>query len=261
MPRCAVLLIASFMFAFAPSRQIPLSTWSIVAADPITGDVGVAGASCVAMYADGIAALVPGKGAGVAQALLDLENRNLVFNRIVAGDAADEVVKKVTDSSYDNGVEDRQYGIVTIKNHSVQVKAFTGKEAMTWAGSDTDLANGVTIQGNILAGPSVVGDAMKAFKTEKLLSDRLMRALEAGSAAGGDVRCNNARVKQTAAAAFIMVARGGDRPYVAKDFGVSDEGKKTAPWLLLSVSEKQFGPNPIVELRKKYDAWKVRAHD
>src|SRR5580765_7814752 len=107
MYRWMTLLAASFLFSLAPSRQIPLSTWSIVAADPLTGDVGVAGASCVAMYADGIAALVPGKGAGVAQALLDLENRNLVFDRLVAGDSADEVVRKVTDRSYDNGVEDR----------------------------------------------------------------------------------------------------------------------------------------------------------
>src|SRR5689334_2244083 len=141
--RWPVFVTTVLLFASA-SREIPLSTWSIVAADPATGDVGVAGASCVPMFADGIAALVPGKGAGVAQALLDLENRNMVFNRIMAGDAADEVVKKVTDRSYDNGVEDRQYGVVTIRNRSVQVKSFTGKEAMSWAGSETDLANGVT---------------------------------------------------------------------------------------------------------------------
>src|SRR3954462_13027679 len=92
-----VWLAASFLLLSLPSTQIPLSTWSIVAADPVTGDVGVAGASCVAMYADGIAALVRGKGAAVAQALLDLENRNVVFDGLVAGDSAEAVVRKVTD--------------------------------------------------------------------------------------------------------------------------------------------------------------------
>jgi uncharacterized Ntn-hydrolase superfamily protein len=255
---CVILLMASVLAFSLPSTQIPLSTWSIVAADPSTGDVGVAGASCIAMYADGIAALVPGKGAGVAQALLDLENRNMVFDRLVAGDRAEEVVRKVTDPKYDNGVQDRQYGVVTIANRQVQLKTFTGKEAMTWAGSAEDVANAVTVQGNILAGPEVVADAMKAFKSEKTLPDRLMRALEAGSAAGGDVRCNNSRVKQTAAAAFILVARGGDRPYAAKGFGVTDQGKKDGPWLAISVSERLFGPNPVVELRKRYDAWKAQ---
>src|SRR6478672_3499161 len=119
MHRWITWLAASFLFAVPPSRQIALSTWTIVAADPLTGDVGVAGASCVPMYADGVAALVPGKGAGVAQALLDLENRNMVFDRISAGDSAEEVVRKVTDRSYDNGVEDRQYGVVTIRSRAV----------------------------------------------------------------------------------------------------------------------------------------------
>src|SRR6185436_13045628 len=152
--RRVMLLMAVATFS-VPSTQIPLSTWSIVAADPSTGDVGVAGASCVAMYADGIAALVPGKGAGVAQALLDLENRNMVFDRLVAGDRADEIVSKVTDPKDDNGVQDRQYGVVTISNRQVQLKTFTGKEAMTWAGSAEDAVNAVTVQGNILAGPAV----------------------------------------------------------------------------------------------------------
>jgi uncharacterized Ntn-hydrolase superfamily protein len=253
--RTFVSIIVLALFA-GSSRDIPLSTWSIVAADPSTGDVGVAGASCVAMNADGIAALVPGKGAGVAQALLDLENRNKVFEFLKSGDVADDVVRKVTDRSYDNGVDDRQYGVVTIGQGGVRVAAFTGKETMAWAGSQQDLMNAVTVQGNILEGPDVVGRAMDAFKAGKNLSDRLMSALEAGSSAGGDVRCNNGRTRQTASAAFILVARGGDPPYVARDFGVTDQATRKAPWLAISVVEPQFGPNPVVELRKKYDAWK-----
>ena len=82
-----------------------------------------------------------------------------------------------------------------------------------------------------------------------------MRALEAGSEAGGDVRCNKGSVQQTAASAFIIVAHGKDQPYAAADLGVTDQGTSRAPWLDLSVVEAQFGPNPVKDLRRKYDDW------
>ena len=82
-----------------------------------------------------------------------------------------------------------------------------------------------------------------------------MRALEAGSAAGGDSRCNNDQVKQTAATAFILVARGIDEPYATRIIGITDMGTADAPWLAISATESQFGPNPLIELRKLYDFW------
>jgi len=241
---------------------VKLSTWTIVAADPVTGAVGVAGASCVpSTPADAVAVLVPGKGAAVAQATWDLVNRNKVYELLRLGQPAEGIIRQVTDRAFDDGVEDRQYGVVTILKGTVKVAAFTGKDTSTWAGSQSDLSRAVTVQGNILAGPSVVADALRAFKSDdsvrgNTLQDRLMRALEAGSRAGGDIRCNNARVKQTAATAFILVARGGDAPYAALDFGVTDQGTKKAPWLAISVAEAQFGPNPVIKLRAKYDDWR-----
>ena len=55
------------------------STWSIVALDPETGDVGAAGASCVPVNATVLAALVPGHGAAAIQAEFDIENRDRAF--------------------------------------------------------------------------------------------------------------------------------------------------------------------------------------
>ena len=63
-----------------------------------------------------------------------------------------------------------------------------------------------------------------------------MRALEAGSVAGGDVRCNNESVRQTASMAVILVARGGDSPYATASIGMTDAGTANAPWLALSVA-------------------------
>src|SRR5690242_17821294 len=251
------------LILFGCQPRARLNTWTIVAADPVTGDVGVAGASCVPMPIDAIAALVPGKGAAATQAFFDIDNRNKVYELLRAGQPADEIVKQVTDRGYDRGVNDRQYGVVTIQGGNSKAAAFTGSSAISWAGSEQDVVRAVSVQGNILAGPAVVHDALNAFATNvssgtNTLPDRLMRALEAGSAAGGDVRCNNSRVRQTAAASFILVARGADSPYAARDLGVTDQGKNTAPWLTLSVSEREFGPNPVTELRKKYEEWRAK---
>src|SRR5262245_35780074 len=107
-------MVAAFISGSC-SREVPLSTWSIVAVDPQTGDVGASGASCIPAHVDGIAALVPGKGGAVAQALWDLDNRNKVFTLLRAGDSAEDILKKVTDRNYDPGANDRQYGVVTIQ--------------------------------------------------------------------------------------------------------------------------------------------------
>jgi len=222
--------------------------------DPKTGDVGVAGASCLPnQHADAIAALVPGKGVAAVQAFWDLENRNKVYELLQSGKAAEQVLRQIANPNYDRGVNDRQYGVVTINDGAVHVQAFTGTEAMAWSGSQTDSTNAVSVQGNILAGPDVVGNALRAFQQSGPLEDRLMRALEAGSSAGGDVRCNSGRMQQTAATAFILVAHGGDAPYAARDLGKTDQGTNKAPWLDISVKEPRFGPNPVKELRKRFD--------
>jgi uncharacterized Ntn-hydrolase superfamily protein len=120
---------------------------------------------------------------------------------------------------------------------------------------------GVSVQGNTLASHLVVENALAAFQWDdptgfNQLSDRLIRAVEAGSAAGGDVRCNNATTRQTAATAMILVARGTDQPYAAEKIGMSDQGTPTAPWLAISVTDAKGGDNPLLELRRQYDAWR-----
>ena len=247
------------------SKTMEMTTWSVVAVDPLSGDVGVASASCVPSFADALAALVPGKGAAATQASFDIDNRNVVYEAIKEGLNAEQVIARVTDPSVDQETDRRQYGVVTLSDGVVHTAGFTApsREGTTegtdgikrWAGVMAHAGMGVTVQGNTLVNEAVVADGLEAFGFNEL-SDRLMRALEAGSVAGGDVRCNNETTRQTAAMAFILVARGGDEPYATREIGMSDQGTSTAPWLAISVRGERGGDNPLLELRLKYDQWR-----
>jgi uncharacterized Ntn-hydrolase superfamily protein len=277
---CAAVLALASGCATSPQSAAPLpaspstldmTTWSIIAIDPATGDVGVAMASCVPeTHGDGVGVLVPGHGVAAVQASWDLANRDLVYDALREGLPAQEVIDRVIDPAADSTIGRRQYAVLTLDGASVRAAGFTGEpilarfsdpESPSWAGIMADVTMGVSAQGNTLVGPAVVGESLAAFQRYDLagrntLADRLMRGLEGGAIAGGDVRCNNEHVVQTAATAVILVARGGDAPYTTPDIGQTDQGTDAAPWLALSVSTERFGANPIVELRERYDAWR-----
>jgi uncharacterized Ntn-hydrolase superfamily protein len=133
-----------------------------------------------------------------------------------------------------------------------------------YAGVMADPSRGVSSQGNTLASAEVVQRPLDAYRWDdpagfNTLPDRLMRALEAGSIAGGDVRCNQGSVRQTAAMAAILVARGGDEPYATESIGMTDAGTASAPWLALSVRTERLAENPLLELRRQYDEWRRTA--
>jgi uncharacterized Ntn-hydrolase superfamily protein len=260
-PIRALLFSAALLSSCAPRHDdVELNTWTVVAVDPATGATGIAGASCVPRSVDAIALLAPGKGAAVVQGLWSLDNRNRVFEFLNSGETAEEIVRKaraLTDSS----AERRQYAAVTLREKKTQVAAFTGADTLPWSGSRQDNALAVSVQGNVLERESVVADALTAFKAsdaagQNTIPDRLMRALEAGSKAGGDKRCNASAVKQTALSAFIVYARAGEAAYTARDLGVTDAGNPGAPSLALSVTMLPNGDNPVFELRKQYDGWR-----
>jgi uncharacterized Ntn-hydrolase superfamily protein len=247
----------------AATDPIRTNTWSIAAIDPATGEVGVAGASCVELSSVvGLAALAPGKGAASTQAMFSLENRNRVFELLQQGLPAAEIIAQVTDPAVDPDSATRQYGVVTLTDGQIHVAGFTGADNQTWAGDRQDVPAAVSIQGNILENEAVVENALAAFKSDKLgpvaLSDRLLRALEAGSAAGGDKRCNMMGYQQTAAAAFIAVARADQPAFAAPQLDGYNPAAPDAPWLYLSVTEPaRLGANPLLKLRREYDAWRV----
>jgi uncharacterized Ntn-hydrolase superfamily protein len=234
-------VVVAFVVLAAPATAS--ATWSIVAVDPQTQEVGVAVASCVeaplgTTLLPEVAGLAPGVGALAAQAFISDEYRDQAVALLTAGASAQEVVDMVI--ATDPGAPSRQYGVVTLAG---QTATYTGTSTNDWAG-DLQSTN-VTAQGNILYGPEVVGDAMTAFEADApscpwTLADRLMVALEAGAAQGGDNRCSE---EQGALAAVIKVARPGDT--------------KDAPYLDLRIpSEPKGGENPVALLRAAYDVWR-----
>jgi uncharacterized Ntn-hydrolase superfamily protein len=275
-PRVFLLLVVLLLAACAPDAarypsEMEMTTWSVVGVDPKTGDVGVAVASCVQSYGDAVAALVPGKGAAATQAGFDIRNRNKVFDALKEGLTAEAVIARVTDPAWDKETDRRQYGVLTMHDGFVRAAGFTtpvrqgtipGDDGVPrFAGVMADPSRGVSAQGNTLASHEVVQRPLDAYRWEdpagfNRLSDRLMRAIEAGSIAGGDVRCNQGSVRQTTSMAAILVARGGDAPYAAENIGMTDAGTDKAPWLNLSVRAERGAENPLLDLRRQYDKWR-----
>lgn len=240
MMRCAAGL-ALLLLAFPRPAS---ATWSITAVDSRTREVGIAGASCTPNVL-GIAGVVPGRGVIAAQALTNGAARQRGMEMLRAGASPAEIVRTVTDSVFDPVFFFQQYGVAALGHAPA---AYTGAETDAWMGHEVD--SDVSVQGNILVGPRVVRDAMAAFRaaaadSAMTLADRLLLALEAGAAAGGDARCPG----QTALSAFLVVAGPDDR--------------RDAQHLRLYVNgQSEGGANPVALLRRRYDEWRrlIRSH-
>ena len=171
-------------------------TFSIVAADPLAGDWGVA----VASRFPCVGAVVPWARAGVgAVATQSWANTALGpdgLGLMGEGVPADEALRRLLEE--DEGREDRQVGFVDSAGRSA---TFTGSRCMGWAGGAT--GSGFAAQGNILVGEPVVAELARVYSaTEGDLCDRLLAALLAGDAAGGDRRGRQS-------AALLVVREGG----------------------------------------------------
>jgi uncharacterized Ntn-hydrolase superfamily protein len=171
-------------------------TFSIVARDPETGDLGVA----VASKFLAVGAVVPwakaGIGAVATQALANVAYGPGGLDLLKAGQDAATALDRLTGD--DDGRASRQAGIV---DASGLAATYTGQACLAWAGGRT--GDGVAAQGNILVGPEVV-DAMLAAFSEAIGSfpDRLLTALLAGDRAGGDRRGRES-------AGLLVVRAGG----------------------------------------------------
>ncbi|PWJ26480.1 putative Ntn-hydrolase superfamily protein [Branchiibius hedensis] len=172
-------------------------TFSIVARDAATGDLGVAVASKFLAVGAAVPAARFGIGAVATQALCNTLYKRDGLARLAEGLSASDALAALT--AADDRRETRQAGMVDSRGGSA---TFTGTSALPWAGGRT--GPNVAIQGNILTGPDVV-DAMydEWLATEDLpLVQRLLRSLEAGDVAGGDSRGRQS-------AALLVVSKTG----------------------------------------------------
>jgi uncharacterized Ntn-hydrolase superfamily protein len=168
----------------------PVNTFSIVARDPATGDLGVA----VQSHWFAVGALViwaePGVGAVATQSFAEPEYGRKGLEGMRAGGAAADVLAALV--AADKGQAVRQVGIV---DTSGRAAAHTGASCIAFAGHF--IGDGYAVQANIMANDRVVPAMARAYETTSGdLADRLLAALDAAQAAGGDLRgCQSAAIR------------------------------------------------------------------
>ena len=188
-------------------------TFSIVARD---GDAfGVAVASKFLAVGALVPWARPGAGAVATQAYANISYGPQGLELLGLGRSAEEVVQILTGADADR--EQRQLGVVDAGGNAA---SFTGGECITWAGGT--IGEGYAVQGNILAGPSVVGSMAEAYeRTEGDLAARLVAALAAGDGVGGD-----RRGRQSAALLVVSPNGGyGGTTDIVADLRVDDHAK------------------------------------
>src|SRR5579863_3342394 len=271
-----ILLFAFEMSAFA--------TWSVVAVDRSTGRVVISSSTCTGTTDDFLkdvqAVVVPGKGVAACQAGVDSathQNQTLVFDELQRGTDPARIIEMLSE---DPGFQGRQYGIVDLQGrmagHSGLTNGFVSQD-MHGQVQGTEIF--YSIQGNILRSGSVVPNAVKAFVAAKGgVTDRVMAAMEAADAAGGDSRCTcqapavpsiGASIpctNRTTLVAYILAADPKDANGPADQPNSHNNGKYA---MYVTVSQPNHGPNfqikagenlnPVKTLRMRYDAW-LKAH-
>ena len=210
----------------------PVATFSIVGFDPETGEMGAAVQSRVFSVGNGVIWAEADVGVVATQAIVDVSYGPQGLELLRQGLSAQEVMQRILENDPDPDPENwtklgRQFSVMDAEGN---VATHTGPQASDWAGHR--VGTHVSAQGNILAGPEVVTDMVEAFEaTEGHLSFKLMAALEAGQAAGGDRR------GMQSAAMLIVKEDGG--VWLNNDVV-----------LRLQVDDAE---NPIAELRRLVD--------
>lgn len=170
-------------------RWPPVATFSILGYDPATGEVGGAVQSRVFSVGNGVLWAEADVGVVATQAVVDVSYGPQGLELLRQGMAPEEVVSTILANDPNPrperwSIEGRQFSVMDAQGN---VATHTGPRASDWAGHRVE--EHVSAQGNILAGEAVVDAMVESFQaTEGHLSFRLLAALEAGQAAGGDRR-------------------------------------------------------------------------
>lgn len=263
---CAALLLL-VLFPAALS-----ATWSVIAVDTRTGQVIIASATCVPQAAfpnfpakglmDVQAIVVPGVGVAAAQAGVDRTraNQQLIHAELKKGTPPEQIIEMLAE---DPRFDRRQFGIVDMRGRCAGHSG-AGNGQSSLAVADSIRGDGIhfSVQGNILASDDVVHLAVAAFKAGGgTMADRVMAAMEAADAAGGDRRCTCESepipdapcAGKTSHVAYLLVANADD---------VEGESFNDGEYsLFIDVTDENIQPdenaNPVRTLRMRYERWKA----
>lgn len=241
------LILTLFILFWCISAKAQ-DTFSIIAVDPVTGEIGSAGASCVTGVGSGgiidiITKIIPGRGGVNSQAFVCIPNINLnnAINQMENGATPQEIINwlLLNDQcgSQNFDPQFRQYGIADFdENGDPRTAGFSGN--MTNDYSEDRQGTTFSIQGNILLNQTVIDNMEANFNnTTGTLADKLMAAMQGANFAGADSRCLAAGTSSTTA--YLLVYRPDDDP--------SD------PYLRLNVGQQPSGVEPIDILQDLYD--------
>jgi len=217
-----VLALLTLVAATAAAPVRPVATYSIVARDPATGELGVA----VQSHWFSVGSLVPwaepGVGAVATQSFVEPSYGPLGLALMRAGKSAPEALAALL--AADTGREVRQVGMVDAQG---RVATHTGKLCIPAAGGQE--GTGYVVQANLMEKPSVWPAMARAFENAKGdLAERMLAALDAAEAEGGDIR------GRQAAALLVVKAAPSGRPWSDRVFDLRVEDD----------------PAPLVELRR-----------
>jgi uncharacterized Ntn-hydrolase superfamily protein len=205
------------------------STFSICAIDPATGQSGAAVTTRVPFVGRAVPWVRAGVGAVCTQASTVVEYGPRGLDLLAKGVEPTAVLAQLL--ADDGSRESRQVGVIDMKGRSA---AHTGKKTSDWAGSRQGL--NYTVQANTMVGPEVVEAVAGRFESSEgsgmPLAERLILALEAGYAKGGDRRWGNLQSAAVKIADPHDPGRGGD--YIS---------------LAIEVGEN---PEPVAELKRIY---------
>ena len=234
-----------FFFSCCLSASlVAQDTFSIVAVDVTTGQVGSAGATClddteIAGGAVIISDVIPDVGAIHTQSYWVPGNQDAAHNQVAEnGLSPDELMAWLEANDVEGNPAIRQYGMADLVTGTARAAGFTGADCFNWKGHI--VGPNYAIQGNILLGEEILTQMEAGFlETEGSLAERLMAAMQGANVAGADTRCLDEGVSSRSA--FLRVAYPGD----AADGLTLD--------IVVSITPE--GIEPIDVLQAEFDAW------
>ena len=238
--------VVALLFLLCVYNFYSQHTFSIVAVDTTTGEIGSAGATCGDSIiwpgtpgAYIISDILPGVGAIHTQALWIASNQVNARVQMQQGASPNQIISWLVAHDVQNNPQSRQYGIVDYHNGTSRSAAFTGTNCYDY--KNHILGPNYAIQGNILLGQQIL-DSMEYYflNTPGCLPEKLMAAMNGAKVVGADTRC---MVEGTSSlSAFLRMALPTD----------------SYNNLFLDINVAGTAPNvePINVLQTKYNQWK-----
>lgn len=234
------------LFIVLASFSYGQDTFSIVAIDTVTKEIGSAGATCLTEQlgfpgAVFISDIIGGHGAIHTQANGLTQNQLAARGRMLAGDTPEQIIAWLQENDYDGNPEVRQYGVIDLDAAGTpRTAAYTGVDCLDY--KNHIIGRNYSIQGNILLGKQIL-DSMEArfVRTEGTLADKLMACLQGANVPGADSRCLADGLSSKSS--FLRVSRWEDPDKTYK--------------LNLTVGKTKTGRDPIDSLQTLYNIWKT----